>query len=212
MKRDPGAALLLLNGEIPDAALVRRVAGHCPFLVCADGGARHAARLGLAPHAVVGDMDSVPRPLPRSWRRTSFLCDFDEDRSDFEKALAFISEAGCSRLYVAGLLGGRLDHALVNLALAEAYGSRASLVVVDRGLATLMGPGRYRLPFRKGELVSLLAAGKGARVSVAGVRYPLNKTLLKPGGRGLSNVAGGSVSLAVHSGRVWMMSPRASGL
>jgi thiamine pyrophosphokinase len=207
MKRDPGAALLLLNGEIPDAALARRVAGHCSFLVCADGGARHAVRLGLAPHAVVGDMDSVPKPLPRSWKKTSFLCDFDEDRSDFEKALAFISEAGCSRLYVAGLLGGRLDHALVNLVLAEAYGSRASLVVVDRGLATLMGPGRYRLPSKKGELVSLLAAGKGVRVSFSGVRYPLKKTLLKPGGRGLSNVASGPVSLVVHSGRVWVMMP-----
>ncbi len=211
MRRDPESALLLLNGDIPEPALVRRVAGHCSFLVCADGGARHAAKLGLVPAAVVGDMDSLPKPLPRSWKKTSFLCDFDEDSSDFEKALDFIWEAGCSRLYVAGLLGGRLDHALVNLALAEAYGSRASLVVVDRGLATLMGPGRYRLPSRKGELVSLLAAGQGARVSFSGVRYPLKKALLKPGGRGLSNVAAGPVSLAVHSGRVWVMSPELSG-
>ncbi len=212
MSREAGAALLLLNGDVPEPALVRRLARRCSFLVCADGGARHAVRLGLRPHVVVGDMDSMPRPLPRSWKGTSFVCDFDEDSSDFEKALAFLSEAGCGRLYVAGLLGGRLDHALVNLALAGAYGAKASLVIVDRGLATLMGPGRYRFPLKKGELLSLLAAGKGARVSVAGVRYPLRRALLRPGGRGLSNLAGGPLSLAVHSGRVWVMRPSPSSL
>ena len=44
MRRDPESALLLLNGDIPEPALVRRVAGHCSFLVCADGGARDSPR------------------------------------------------------------------------------------------------------------------------------------------------------------------------
>jgi thiamine pyrophosphokinase len=208
MKPEPGAALLLLNGEVPDPVLVRRLAKRCSVLICADGGARHAVRLGLRPDAVVGDMDSVPRPLPRSWRGTSFLCDFDDDASDFEKALAFAARAGCSRLYVAGILGGRLDHALVNLALAKAWGCRRSLVIVDRGLATLLGPGRYRLPVKRGELVSLLAATEKAKLSVSGVRYPLRRASLAPGGRGLSNVAQGPVALTVHAGRVWAMAPR----
>ena len=99
--------------------------------------------------------------MPRSWRGTSFLCDFDEDSSDFEKALAFVARTGCRRLYVAGILGGRLDHALVNLALARAWGSRRSLVIVDRGLATLLGPGRYRLAVKRGDALSLLLSGLG---------------------------------------------------
>ena len=207
MKPEAGSVLLLLNGEIPDAVLVRRLAKRCFCLVCADGGARHAAHLGLCPDAVVGDMDSVPKPLPRSWRGTRFLCDFDEDSSDFEKALAFVARTGCSRLYVAGLLGGRLDHALVNLALAQAWGSRRSLVIVDRGLATLLGPGRYGFAVRRGEILSLLASTSRAKLSVSGARYPLRRTALAPGGRGLSNVAQGPVTLTVHAGRVWFMSP-----
>jgi thiamine pyrophosphokinase len=212
MRPQTGAALLLLNGEIPDAGLVKRLAKRCALLVCADGGARHAARLGLRPDAVVGDMDSVPKPLPRGWRGTTFLCDFDEDSSDFEKALAFVARVGCVRLYVAGILGGRLDHALVNLALAQAWGSRRSLVIVDRGLATLLGPGRYALAVKRGGLLSLLAATSRANLSVSGVRYPLRRAVLAPGGRGLSNVARGPVALTVHSGRVWVMSPRGSSL
>lgn len=84
-------------------------------------------------------------------------------------------------------------------------------MVVHRGLAALLGPGRHRLGFKRGELLSLLAASGAARLSVAGVRYPLRRATLVPGGRGLSNVARGPVSLAVHSGLVWAMAPIAPG-
>lgn len=207
MKREPGSVLLLLNGEVADRGLARRLARRCALLVCADGGARHARSLGFVPDVVVGDMDSLPRPLPRAWARTAFCCDFDEDSSDFEKALDFAARAGCRRLYVAGLFGGRLDHALVNLALARRSGERMRVVLADRGLATLLGPGRYRLGCRRGELLSLLASTETAKVSISGVRYPLRRAALKPGGRGLSNAALGPVSLAVHAGRVWLMGP-----
>jgi len=207
MKKAPAAVLLLLNGELADPALVRRLARRCGWLVCADGGARHALRLGLRPDAVVGDMDSVPRPLPRAWRRTLYWCDFDENSSDFEKALRFVARAGCGRLYVAGLFGGRLDHSLVNLALVRGFGTRRGLVVVDRGMATLLGPGRYRLAFKRGDLLSLLAAAAGTRLTVSGVRYPMRRAVLAEGSRGLSNVARGPVAVTVHSGLVWAISP-----
>jgi len=209
MRTEPGSVLLFLNGELPDRALVRRIARRCAMLVCADGGARHARSLGLIPDAVVGDMDSLARPLPRSWAQTFFCCDFDENASDFDKALDFVRRTGCRRVYVAGLLGGRLDHSLVNLALARRFGARPELVIVDRGVAALLGPGRRRLRCRRGELVSLLAANSAARVSISGVRYPLARAVLAAGSRGLSNRALGPVTLTVHSGLVWVMAPKA---
>ncbi|MDD5657601.1 MAG: thiamine diphosphokinase [Elusimicrobia bacterium] len=202
---EPGHALLLLNGELPAPGLARAVARRCGLLVCADGGARHARALGLVPDVVVGDMDSLPSPLPRSWNRTTFWCDFDENASDFEKALAFLARVRCRRLYVAGCLGGRLDHALVNMSLARGLGRRRELVLVDRGLAALLGRGRRRLRPGRGRTISLLAAEGGAVVSISGVRYPLRRARLAPGGRGLSNVVRGPVGLTVHAGLVWVM-------
>jgi thiamine pyrophosphokinase len=197
--------LLLLNGEVPDPALVRRLARRCGAVLCADGGARHAAALGLEPDFIVGDMDSVPRGLPKKWRRAVYWCDFDPNRSDFEKALELVRAIGCRRLYVAGALGGRLDHALVNLALAGKQGPSLSLLLVDRGVAELLGPGCYRLGLPLGARLSLLAAGS-ARLSATGLKYPLKKARLEPGSRGLGNVVTGDVSLTVHSGVVWAMS------
>jgi thiamine pyrophosphokinase len=205
--REPGSVMLLLNGAIADPILVRKLVRRCGLLVCADGGARHARDLGLVPDVVVGDMDSIPRPLPRTWNQTFYCCDFDEDCSDFAKALSFVVRAGCRRLYLAGVFGGRLDHAMVNISLIRRIGEKMPCVIVDRGLAMILGPGRYRLGLSRGQLLSLLSADTAARVSVSGVRYPLRRAALAPGSRGLSNVAAGRVSLNVHSGRVWAMSP-----
>jgi thiamine pyrophosphokinase len=197
--------LILLNGELSDAALVKRLARRCGAVICADGGARHAAKLGLEPHFVVGDMDSLPKPLPASWRKTVYWCDFDESRSDFEKALDFARDIGCDRLYVAGATGGRLDHELVNVSVAAREGRRAPLAMVGRGVAQLVGPGRCPVPAAKGKTFSLLAAGGPALVTLAGARYPLKRSRLVPGSRGLSNLSAGSPSLTVHSGWVWLV-------
>lgn len=196
--------LIILNGELPAPALVKKVAARCGVVLCADGGARHAAALGLEPHFVVGDMDSLPRPLPRKWSRTVYWCDFDEDRSDFEKALEFARELGCARLYVAGATGGRLDHELVNLAVAARHGRRLPLALLAEGVAQLVGPGAYPVPAAKGAAFSLVAAGGPARVSLSGARYPLSDERLTPGSRGLSNVSLGAPQLRVRSGWVWV--------
>jgi thiamine pyrophosphokinase len=94
---------------------------------------------------------------------------------------------------------------LVNLALARDWGRRHGLAIADRGLAELLGPGRYRLGLKRGALLSLLAEAAKTRLTLSGVRYPLRRALLRPGGRGLSNVAQGPAALTVHAGRVWVM-------
>jgi thiamine pyrophosphokinase len=193
------SGLVVLNGEIPEPALVRAAARRCRGVVCADGGVRHVPALGLRADFVVGDMDSLPRRLPRD-ARTVYWCDFDEDRSDFEKALGFAADLGCRTIYVAGALGGRVDHVLVNLAVFERYARALDLVLLDRGEARLLGPGRYRL----GRGRFSLAAQPRAVVSLSGVRYPARRLELASGSRGLGNAAGARASLTVREGRVWL--------
>ncbi len=149
-------------------------------------------------------MDSLPRPLP-PLKRVLFCCDFDRDRSDFEKALGLAARLGCRPVYVAGALGGRTDHALVNLALIEKYALSLELVLLDRGWSRLLGPGSWRFPRPRGSLFTLLAAGGKARVSLSGALYPLRLKTLEPGSRGLSNGAKGPISLTVHQGKVWFI-------
>lgn len=200
-------ALLLLNGPLSNPATVKRRAHAAGLIVCADGGARHAAKLGLQPRIVIGDFDSLPSPLPR-WKGTTYLFDDDPALSDFEKSLRFLKGAGAAQVWVAGLWGGRPDHQLVNLAVFEKWSKVLSLASVDPGWGTVVGPGRHRIPCRAGAAVSLIAAGASATVTTKNLKYPLSRARLARSSRGLSNEAIASpIEVSVHSGRLWVVIP-----
>lgn len=205
-RRSPRKTVLLfLNGELRDPKAIKALSRRADALVCADGGARHAKALGLIPAVIVGDMDSLPRPTPKAWKNTAYLCDFDENRSDLDKSLDFVEQAGFSIVLLAGALGGGLDHELVNLAALEARKGRLEILIVGGGSARLLGPGRHALAVKRGARFSLLAAPR-AVASLTGARYPLRREPLARGTRGLGNHATGRAVLTVHSGRVWLIS------
>lgn len=197
-------ALILLNGDIRNPGPVRAAARRAGAVICADGGARHAVALRLQPDYIVGDMDSLPKSLPKSWKKTLYWCDFDPERSDLDKALDFARSLGARKVQLAGVLGGGLDHELVNFAALEESGTGLELTVIDGGAARLLGPGRHALPFKKGARFSLLAAPR-ARLRLSGARFGLKNELLRRGSRGLGNRAEGKVSLIVRQGRVWVI-------
>ena len=200
-------ALLVLNGPVYDAAAVKRRAAAAGFVVCADGGAKVAQKLGIQPRVVIGDFDSLPKPLPR-WKGTTYLFDGDEDLSDFEKALRFLHESGAGAVWVVGLWGGRPDHQLVNLAVFEKWSKSLALASVDPGWALVAGKGRHRVPCAVGATLSLVPVGPSAVVTAKGVKYPLKRTRLGRSSRGLSNQASATpVKVEVHSGSVWLALP-----
>lgn len=206
-KRRRRSFLLLLNGELREPKAVKALARRADAVLCADGGARHALALKLVPDCVVGDMDSLPHPLPKAWAKTAFVCDFDEDRSDLDKTLDFALSAGAGKVWVAGALGGGLDHELVNLAALEARGGELEITVIGGGIASLLSAGRHVLDLKPGERFSLVAAPR-ARATLTGARYALRGQLLSRGSRGLGNRAVGPVVLTVRMGRVWLVGSR----
>jgi thiamine pyrophosphokinase len=197
-------ALILLNGDMRDPKSVRAAARRAGAVICADGGARHAVALRLQPDFIVGDMDSLPKALPKTWKKTLYWCDFDPERSDLDKALDFARSLGARKVQLAGVLGGGLDHELVNFAALEESGAGLELTVIDGGAARLLGPGRHVLPFKAGARFSLLAAPR-ARLSLSGARFGLKNEMLRRGSRGLGNRAEGTVLLTVRQGRVWVV-------
>jgi thiamine pyrophosphokinase len=201
-----GPALILLNGELRDRAVLRTLAANAAVIICADGAVRHAKTLGLKPDYIVGDMDSLPRTIPRSWKKTVYFQDDDVNRSDLGKALDFAQTLGYRTLWLGAVLGGGIDHQFVNFSALEARAGQLKLTIIDGGLASLLGPGRYPLSLPAQERFSLLAAPR-ALVTLTGVRYPLNRKLLKRGTLGLGNHALIRPLLTIHQGHAWLMCP-----
>ena len=174
-----------------------------PYVVAADGGARHAATLDLRIDRWVGDGDSVSPETLAALEADRVPIDrvpFDKDESDTELALRAALAQRARAIVILGALGGpRVDHALANLALLslpEVRGVDVRLLAADARVRLLDAAasdapttGLVRLHGRVGDLVTLLPFGVDAvGVTTAGLAYPLHgETLLIGRTRGLSN-------------------------
>ena len=186
------------------------------MVVAADGGARHAATLGVAIDLWVGDGDSLGEPDLAALEAAGVPVERsrpDKDESDTELAILAAIRLGASGVVVVGALGGpRIDHALANLgllALPELDGRPATILDVAARIGLVRAPGAdgrpvtRRLAGRIGDIVSLLPLGPGVEgVTTEGLAYPLSDEPLSIGHtRGLSNVRVASeASVAVRSG------------
>ncbi|MEA2576139.1 MAG: thiamine pyrophosphokinae [Chloroflexia bacterium] len=165
-------------------------------VIAADGGSTLAARLGLVPDLVVGDLDSSDPNLVQQLQAEGIK--FDRRRhetkleTDTELALLAALAWQPDTIFVLGAIGGRLDHSVANLLLL----THPDLVeqdirIVDgRQTALLAKAGRWNdLAASVGDTVSLLPVGGDASgVVTSDLLYPLNsETLLAGHGRGVSN-------------------------
>ena len=166
-----------------------------PFVVAADGGARHAVPLGLRLDRWVGDGDSLDDEGIAALEAQGIPMDrapTDKDESDTELAVRAALDRRPDAIAILGALGGpRLDHALANLALLSLPELRGIDVTVisSEARVRLLYPGSVELDGRIGDLVTLLpVGGDAAGVTTAGLAYPLSsETLLVGRSRGLSN-------------------------
>ncbi len=186
------------------------------MVVAADGGARHAATLGVAIDLWVGDGDSLGEPDLAALEAAGVPVERsrpDKDESDTELAILAAIRLGASGVVVVGALGGpRIDHALANLgllALPELDGRPATILDVAARIGLVKAPGAdgrpvtRRLAGRIGDIVSLLPLGPGVEgVTTEGLAYPLTDEPLAIGHtRGLSNVRVASeASVALRNG------------
>jgi thiamine pyrophosphokinase len=220
-----GGALILADGAAPtraplDAAWPGWDAG-IGLVLAADGGARHAAALGVRLDRWVGDGDSIdPAELARLAAAGVVMehAATDKDESDTELALLAAIRAGAEGVVILGGLGGvRVDHALANVGLLrhpdlgarpvwlyDEMASRISLIGAPDPAPS--GGVARELVGREGDLVSLLPLGPAAEgVRTEGLRYALHGETLHAGRtRGLSNVRSAAVArITVESG--WLL-------
>src|SRR4051812_41978353 len=165
----PGAAQ-----RIPDGALV----------IAADGALDHALAAGLAPGALVGDMDSISA-AGLAWateHATIERHDPDKDHTDTELALLMAAERKPARLVLVGA-GDRIDHMLAAIG-ALGHPHLTSIPVIDawwgdQWIRVLHGPGSTVLELAQGATLSLVALhGPCSGVTITGVRWPLDRAEL----------------------------------
>ena len=195
-----GSPLLVANAPLSWTPRLAALAAAAVPLLAADGGANHLARLGLRPAAVIGDLDSIS-PETRAWLGEALLVERpDQDRTDLDKALEYaFDDLGVDRLTVLAAVGGRLDHDLGNLGLLARLAMGEKLIFEDAGHRILAVAGEAELVAQPGETWSFWTYDPSVRVTVEGVRWPIeDATVDAGGGPSISNEAVGDL-VRIHA-------------
>lgn len=206
-------AVVLAAGRVVATSALRQRVAQADVVVAADGGARHARVLGLRPDVVVGDFDSVD---PGTLRRLEGVelqhHPRDKDRLDLEVALDEAIARGGRTLVLVGVFGGRIDHQLAALRIGEGRHADGYEVELHGGdaVALPVRAGQTRaLDLPAGVTCSVLASQPGTRLTLSGLRFPLEGGAIEPDvGLGISNESsGGEVRVTVHAGGALLVVP-----
>lgn len=144
------------------------------FYICCDAGLSAAQKLGVTPHLLVGDFDSLgcapPCDLP--------VLRFPVEKDDTDSMLAVREglRRGFRRFALLFSLGGRLDHTVANIqTLAFLLERRAEGILIGPSdTARLLHNGGTAIARREGFTLSVFAFGGPAKgVTLTGVQYPL---------------------------------------
>jgi thiamine pyrophosphokinase len=205
---------VIAGGDAVDARTAALLPDDATLVVVADSGLHHALALGRPVDVLVGDLDSADPAAVARARAAGTAVEqhpVDKDATDLELALAAACDRGATRIVVAGLAGGRVDHLLANvLLLASPRFARVRVEALLPGARLTVIRAETRLHGRPGDLLTLLPVGGAAEgVRTEGLEYPLRDEDLAPGStRGVSNVfAAAEATVAVARGCVLAIQP-----
>ncbi len=201
-------ALILINGEVRDYEGLQRLLRPDDLLVAADGGARHALALGIAPHILVGDLDSTAPETVDALRAQGTAVErhpMAKEQTDLELAIERALREGADELLLVGATGGRLDQTLANLLILaqREWGVPVRLVEEEQVATLLRGPGALRVTDAAGSTLSVIPlSAEVTGITYRGLEYPLEGATLGFGStRGISNVVvDADASVSVESG------------
>ena len=144
-----------------------------------DKGALTLARNGKRMLLALGDFDSVEESdlaYIKEYSDTLLQLNPIKDDTDSEAAVMYAIEKGYQKIHLYGGLGGRLDHAMINLRLVSRFPETVYLHDQNNFIYSL-AEGVHSIDKRDYTYISFFTEDK-ATISLEGFKYPLDKQQL----------------------------------
>lgn len=189
-------AIIFANGRMEKLPKIVADIQASDLLIAADGGIHHCKSLGIQPHVIIGDLDSMDPNEVTAYREAGVnVIQFPahKDETDLELALQFALKHEVAEVIILGGLGARWDMTIANILLiAHPMFTRLKIRLLDgtQELVLLRAGKRSNIQGQPGDTISLIPlAGDARGIITHGLEYPLmDETLQFGSSRGVSNV------------------------
>jgi len=171
--------LIIAAAPIKDYKPLTEYLSNIDYIICADGGYKHAGRLHLKPDVIIGDLDSIGE-IPKDIEVLRFNAEKDE--TDTLLAVKLGIEKGCKDFIIIGGLGGRLDHTYANFStLLYIIRNGCTGFIADSDCEVhIIENGEISFKNRKDYYISVFPFGtETVFVTEIGLKYALNRHLVR---------------------------------
>ena len=182
--------VIAANGVLEPNARLVTLWRDADLRVAANGGAINARQhLQLAPHIVIGDLDSLDDETAR-WlnaaRTEKIQHPCDKDQTDLELAIELAQARGTDEIVILAALGGRPDQMLANVLLLTRF---PGMKIADAQSEMWVVQNETEIVGEISDTVSLIPLSASVEgITTRGLAYPLNGESLALGStRGISN-------------------------
>lgn len=189
-------AVIFANGESTSNERLSDEINKAHLLIAADGGLHHFREMGILPHVLIGDFDSLqPNQLSELEGKDITIIRYPsrKDETDLELALQYAKQKGVNEAIVFYALGSRWDMTITNMLLPtlEMFHD-LDIHIIDglQEISLLRSGSTLHISGRAGDTISLIPLGGNAMgINSYGLEYSLNDDTLRLGSsRGVSNV------------------------
>ena len=176
-----------------------------------DKGALTLARNGKRMLLAIGDFDSVEESdlaYIKEYSDTLIQLNPIKDDTDSEAAIMYAIENGYQKIHLYGGLGGRLDHAMINLRLVSRFPETVYLYDQNNFIYSL-AKGVHSIDKRDYTYISFFTEDE-ATISLEGFKYPLDKQQLtnKDTYTTSNEILEDKGIITVHAGKVTVIQSR----
>ena len=201
--------IILANGKPPRKSVITFFQKNgFETLLCADGGADSALRLGLTPDYIIGDLDSISKEAIKKFKKTSKILPYKrQNDTDVEKCLKFAIKNKFVEALLIGVTGNRLDHTICNLGIVLKFFSKIKLSLLAENSYLKPYTGDVRLQTQKSEIISLYGFDKKTKITSKGLKYSLKNISLPFGEKdSTSNIStSNSIQLKIRNGIIFII-------
>jgi len=205
-----GSCIIFCAGEFD--GLLQAIAPE-DHVIAADGGLRHVQKLGITPHSIIGDFDSLGY-IPQN----AAVFPVEKDDTDAMLAARRGLAAGFDRFLIYGALDGpRLDHTIANFQTLQFLADHGATgyLIGNRQIATVVKNSALSFPPEATGIVSVFCMGSDAHgITLRGLKYCLQNGDLHSGyPLGVSNhFIGEAACIRVTNGSLLVLWDRENGL
>lgn len=180
--------MVFANGGIPTHAIPLACLHNARRIIACDGAITKLEALGFAPHAIIGDLDSIS---PAHKHRYSHIVQHvpDQMTNDLTKAVLFARENNWQHITIVGATGEREDHTLANISLLAQYSPFGAVqMVTDHGVFVPIAASARFCSVPK-QQVSIFSLQPETRLTFRNLRYPIENAPLRHWWEGTLNEA-----------------------